>query len=111
MAAAGAWLAVWGRQPVWVHLVTAAGMLGLLGALAAWTRGLGAGDVKLGAALGLGLGWPAALWAVTLGSLAGGAVAAGALALRRLGPRDALAFGPYLALGGLAALLLAVHAG
>ncbi|WP_448640158.1 prepilin peptidase [Geodermatophilus sp. URMC 63] len=63
---------------------------------------LGMGDVKLGLLLGLHLGWLG--WpALVFGVLAGFVVQAGAalvlLAVRRVGLRSALSFGPALLLG------------
>ncbi|MFA7330109.1 MAG: prepilin peptidase [Candidatus Delongbacteria bacterium] len=63
-------------------------------------EGMGAGDVKLMAALGLLLGWQSTLLAIFLASL-GGSI--GGLLLRRRGVE--LAFGPWLALGSWLALL------
>jgi prepilin signal peptidase PulO-like enzyme (type II secretory pathway) len=60
---------------------------------------LGLGDVKLEAALGALLGWPAVLAAIFTGVLAGGAAAAFLLLTKRAGRKDAFAYGPYLALG------------
>ncbi|HEY7207145.1 MAG TPA: prepilin peptidase [Gaiellaceae bacterium] len=65
--------------------------------------GLGMGDVKLAAALGLLLG-AAVVWSLLLGTLVG-AVAA-VVVLRRSGRRAAFAYGPYLALGGALGILL-----
>jgi leader peptidase (prepilin peptidase) / N-methyltransferase len=67
--------------------------------------GMGGGDMKLGAMLGAFLGWKLVLVAILLGVLAGGAVAIGLLALRRKGRKDAVPFGPFLALGGAVSLL------
>ena len=67
--------------------------------------GMGGGDMKLGAMLGAFLGWKLGLLALLLGVLAGGAVAVVLLLLGRKGRKDAIPFGPYLALGGAIALL------
>ena len=56
--------------------------------------------MKLGAMLGAFLGWKLVLVAILLAVLAGGAVAIGLLVLRRKGRKDAVPFGPFLALGG-----------
>jgi leader peptidase (prepilin peptidase)/N-methyltransferase len=71
----------------------------------AYPRGMGLGDVKLAAVMGLFLGRdvaPALLIALLAGSLVGLALIAreGAAARKR-----AIPFGPFLALGGVAALL------
>jgi leader peptidase (prepilin peptidase) / N-methyltransferase len=67
--------------------------------------GMGGGDMKLGAMLGAFLGWKLGLLALLLGVLAGGAVAVVLLLFGRKGRKDAIPFGPYLALGGAIALL------
>jgi leader peptidase (prepilin peptidase)/N-methyltransferase len=67
--------------------------------------GMGGGDMKLGAMLGAFLGWKLGLLALMLGVLAGGAVAVVLLLLGRKGRKEAIPFGPYLALGGAVALL------
>ncbi|MGC8487873.1 MAG: prepilin peptidase [Clostridia bacterium] len=68
--------------------------------------GIGLGDVKLAAAMGLGLGWPLGLDALIYGLLAGGVWGAALLVSRRAGARDTIAFGPFLALGVLVALVV-----
>jgi leader peptidase (prepilin peptidase)/N-methyltransferase len=67
--------------------------------------GMGGGDMKLGAMLGAVLGWQVGLLAVLIGVLAGGAVAVALLALGRRGRKEAIPFGPFLALGGAVGLL------
>jgi len=86
--------------------IAAAGAGGLLFLTAlAYPRGMGLGDVKLAAAMGLFLGRnvaPAILVALLAGSLVGLAMIArhGAAARKR-----AIPFGPFLALGGVVGLL------
>ena len=60
--------------------------------------GMGEGDVKLGAFAGLVAGWPNIIAAVIMSWILGGLVAIGLLLLRRKGRREAIAFGPFLAL-------------
>lgn len=60
---------------------------------------VGLGDVKLEAALGALLGYPAVLAGMFAGIVAGGVAAAFLLLTRRAGRKDAFAYGPYLALG------------
>lgn len=73
--------------------------------------GLGFGDVKLLAPLGVLLGWwgggPLVLTGVLLGLLAGALVSLLLLATRRVGWRTAVPFGPPLLVGAAAALALA----
>jgi leader peptidase (prepilin peptidase) / N-methyltransferase len=82
----------------------AAGGLLFLAALA-YPRGMGLGDVKLAATMGLFLGRavaPAILIALLAGSLVGLAMIARHGAAAR---KQAIPFGPFLALGGVIALL------
>jgi leader peptidase (prepilin peptidase) / N-methyltransferase len=81
----------------------AAGGFLLLGAI--WSRpGMGMGDVKLAAVMGLYLGAAVGV-ALLVGLVAGGAVGIVLIARNGLAARtQALPFGPFLALGGLVAL-------
>ncbi|MGR7027858.1 prepilin peptidase [Geodermatophilus sp. URMC 62] len=91
-----------------VFAAAAAGGIALAAALAA-PAGLGLGDVKLLALLGLVLGWAGwgvLLAGVLLGLLAGAAVSLLLVATRRAGWRTALPFGPPLLLGAVLALAL-----
>ena len=67
--------------------------------------GMGGGDMKLGAMLGAFLGWKLGLLALLLGVLTGGSVALCLLMLGRKGRKEAIPFGPFLALGGAITLL------
>lgn len=88
------------------HLIAGAAAFGFLFA-AAWIHpaGMGVGDVKLAGVLGLFLGRniaPALLVAFLLGSVVGiGVMVAKGV---KEGRKTAIAFGPFLALGGLAGL-------
>lgn len=88
------------------HLIAAAAAGGVLFLAAlAYPRGMGMGDVKLAATMGLFLGRnvaPALLVALLAGTLVGLAIVAreGAAARKR-----AIPFGPFLALGGVVGLL------
>jgi leader peptidase (prepilin peptidase)/N-methyltransferase len=89
------------------HLIAAAagGGFFLLAALA-YPRGMGMGDVKLAAVLGLFLGRtvaPAVFLALMSGTLVGAAIIARKGA--REGRKTAVPFGPFLALGAVVALL------
>jgi leader peptidase (prepilin peptidase)/N-methyltransferase len=83
---------------------TAAGGFLLLAAIA-WSGGMGMGDVKLGAVMGLYLGRavaPALLVAFAIGALVG----VGVMLRHGAGARKtALPFGPFLAAGGVVGLL------
>ncbi len=93
-----------GSLPERAIAAAAAGGL-LLAAVLAYPRGMGLGDVKLAATMGLFLGRdvaPALLVALLAGALFGLALIArhGAAARKRAVP-----FGPFLALGGVVGLL------
>lgn len=67
--------------------------------------GMGAGDVKLGAMMGIFLGWKLALAALFFGFLTGAIIGVLLLAAGIKGRKDAIPFGPFLAFGGVAASL------
>lgn len=67
--------------------------------------GMGWGDAVLMAGVGAGLGWRLAAVALYLGLMAGGFFALILLALRKVGRKTAIPLGPFLALGGVLALL------
>lgn len=69
------------------------------------SRGMGWGDVKLAAFIGLATGFPLVLLALFLSIISGGLVAAALLLLKIRGRKDAIPFGPFLALGILVTLL------
>jgi leader peptidase (prepilin peptidase)/N-methyltransferase len=79
---------------------------GLLLVIVVVTGGMGSGDAKLGAMLGACLGWRLGLFALLVAVLAGGLVGAWLLLSGRRGRKDAIPFGPFLALGGAAGLLV-----
>jgi len=78
--------------------------------IALWPRGgLGFGDVKLAAALGLVLGflgWPVLLLGLALPHLINGPIALFLLARGRIGRRSAMPLGPALLTGALLAVAL-----
>lgn len=69
-------------------------------------RGMGWGDVKLAAVLGLLLGWPDIILALALAFVIGGIVGAWGVLSRRLTLKSALPFGPFLALGAALTVFL-----
>ncbi|HYZ14838.1 MAG TPA: A24 family peptidase [Candidatus Acidoferrum sp.] len=69
-------------------------------------RGLGLGDVKLGAAIGAGLGPQLGIAAIATGFVAGAVYAIALLLTHRAGRGDAIRFGPFLALGAFTMLLV-----
>ncbi len=68
-------------------------------------RGIGLGDVKLGATLGMALGLAGGLTAIALAFVFGGAYSAWLLATRRAQRHTSIRFGPFIAAGTFATLL------
>jgi leader peptidase (prepilin peptidase)/N-methyltransferase len=69
-------------------------------------EGMGAGDIKLMAMVGLFLGWRGALFTIFIGALAGTVVGLGLIALRGGSRRTAVPFGTFLAPAALAVWLV-----
>lgn len=79
---------------------------GFMLAIAIVSRGgMGGGDVKMAAFMGLFLGPRMVALALFLAFLIGGLVGIALLVSGKKGRKDAIPFGPYLALGGVLALL------
>jgi leader peptidase (prepilin peptidase)/N-methyltransferase len=70
-----------------------------------YPQGMGLGDVKLAALVGLVVGFPLVLLAMFSSFVLGGAVGAAAVLARRTGMKDAFPFAPFLVTGGMVALL------
>ena len=94
------------QLPVWHRL---AGMLiislPVLGINLLYPAGFGGGDVKFLAAAGFCLGWQKICPGVFLGSLLAALFCLILLATHQIGPRDKIAFGPYLCAGILILLV------
>ena len=105
----GASVAIW--QPATTHAAwrallsaTAAGGICLVRALLG--TGIGMGDVKLCAVIGLWLGWHSPwmlAYGFVMGVLIAGVVALALLATRRVSRQDSIAYGPYLIAGAFLA--------
>jgi leader peptidase (prepilin peptidase) / N-methyltransferase len=99
-------------EPGWALRAVLGGLaaFGVLFALALISpRGMGMGDVKLAAFIGLGLGylgWGHVVLGVFGGFVLGGVVAIGLLAARIRSRKDPIPFGPYLAAAALLAVLV-----
>ena len=66
--------------------------------------GMGGGDVKFAAVLGLMVGFPGILIALWVSVVGGGIIAIGLILARRKSRKDSIPFGPFMAMG--AALVL-----
>ncbi len=88
------------------HLLGAGFGLVLFGGIIAVTRGrgMGLGDLKLAAALGFLFGWPEIVLLVMAAFAIGGVVSIVILALKLKSMKDALPFGPFLALAAVMVL-------
>jgi leader peptidase (prepilin peptidase) / N-methyltransferase len=78
----------------------------VVGTLLLGQAAMGSGDGKLAAMMGAWLGWKALLLACFIACLVGSIVGVGAMATGRLQRRQAMPFGPFLALGALIAALV-----
>ncbi len=76
----------------------------LTGSIAFGKTAMGGGDAKLAAMMAAWLGVPGLLLATFLAAAMGAVVGGGALALGWLSPKQAIPFGPYLALGAVLAM-------
>src|SRR2546423_8050175 len=68
-------------------------------------RGLGLGDVKLGACIGAGLGPMTGIFALSSSFIIGGLVGSYLLLTHRAHSKDPMRFGPFLAMGVCTALV------
>ena len=67
--------------------------------------GMGWGDVKMAALVGLVLGYPLVFVALLLAVISGGIIAVILLVMRVKGRKQSIAFGPFLSIGTMATLL------
>jgi len=67
-------------------------------------KGMGGGDIKLGAFMGLSLGFPNGILAVMLGFLTGAVFAIGAILMGKKHFGESLPFGPFLVIGSFITL-------
>jgi len=91
-----------------VGYLCGAGSLFLVGQIYLWftgREGMGLGDAKLMGLTGALLGWQSVILAIMLGSIAGTAVMLPLMAVKRIGRRSEIPFGPFLAVGSALALL------
>jgi leader peptidase (prepilin peptidase)/N-methyltransferase len=101
---------MFGRIPFGVFGSAFLGVLvavGFLGALYWFSKGraMGFGDVKLGAFMGLALGWPDVLIALLVAFIIGSIWSIAAIILKRKTLKSLLPFGPFLAFGMMIAML------
>jgi len=67
--------------------------------------GMGWGDVKLAALIGLATGFPLVFLAIIMGAILGGIVAVALVIAKRRKRRETIPFGPFLALAAMITLL------
>ncbi|KXG76026.1 Type 4 prepilin-like proteins leader peptide-processing enzyme [Fervidicola ferrireducens] len=95
-----------GDVEIWYSLIGSVVAGGFLLAVAVASKGgMGMGDVKLAAVTGIYLGWPKAVLALFFATVSGGLVAVLLLILGVKGKKDAIPFGPFIAVGTLASVL------
>lgn len=106
----------WEGGPVDGMIGAAAGAGVLLAVYGGWylirrSEGMGLGDVKMLAMIGAFLGWRGVLDTLVVATLVAALVAIAAMLVGRLSLQHKIAFGPYLALGALLAMLGAASGG
>jgi leader peptidase (prepilin peptidase)/N-methyltransferase len=67
--------------------------------------GMGWGDVKLAALIGLATGFPLVFFAIIMGAILGGIVAVALVIAKKRTRRETIPFGPFLALAAMITLL------
>ncbi len=90
------------RDNVWLNHLAAAFFAALFfGAIIYLSRGkgMGMGDLKLGAALGFLMGWPDIALALMLAFIVGAVFGVGLMILKKKGMKDFLPFGPFIVAG------------
>lgn len=94
-----------GRNTVVALLGGAVGLFPFLVVALMKPGDIGGGDVKLATLIGLTVGFPQVLWALSLGILAGGVTALFLLLTRRWELGDHIPYAPFLCLGVVGALV------
>lgn len=93
-------------QDIWSYLLGGFVGFAVLFLIAVLVPGaMGMGDVKLIIFLGVITGFPAVVVVLFLGFVLGGIIAGTLLLAKRINRKDAIAFGPFLALAGFIVLL------
>lgn len=103
LAVVTAW--VWGDPEPDAALLGGALAFAAFALIRAVTRGIGGGDVKFACLVGFVVGAAALPLALTLTALSGGAAALVLLVSGRAARGAAMPYGPFIALGGVAALM------
>lgn len=67
--------------------------------------GMGGGDVKFAAVLGLMVGFPGIILAIWVSAVGGGLIAIGLIIAGKKGRKDVIPFGPFMALGAAVVLI------
>ena len=80
-------------------------MIGLASPILFKKEGMGGGDIKLIAFLGLFLGWQKVLTTIFLGSLIGTVFGIGMIVTGIKEKKDLIPFGPYLSMAGFTSLM------
>ncbi len=96
------------RSNAWVNHFVAAAVIGLFfAALIVITKGkgMGGGDMKLAAAMGLVFGWPDIIFTAIISFVVGSIFGIGAMLFKKEKLKSKIAFGPFLAAAGLIVFL------
>jgi leader peptidase (prepilin peptidase)/N-methyltransferase len=100
------WLLEWGQPGIIASLAGGGVGFAIFLLIAIISRGgMGWGDVKLCALIGLAVGFPLVFIALLIGIVLGGVVALALLVSKRRGRRETIPFGPFLSLGAVITLI------
>ncbi|MFA7073590.1 MAG: prepilin peptidase [Endomicrobiaceae bacterium] len=90
-------------------LLAGGGALFVIAVIGKWIfkkDAMGGGDIKLMAGVGTFIGWEKVLFAIFLASLIGSIVGVSLIVFKKISKKEAIAFGPYLAVSSLLVLFL-----
>ncbi|WP_286846134.1 MULTISPECIES: prepilin peptidase [Aminobacterium] len=98
-----------GGKTAFIDGILGAGIgVGIMGAIRLFSKGgVGQGDIKLMGGVGMGLGTKLTLCSLYIGFFCGGLIASFLLLARKVHKKQPIPFVPFLALGGIIALLAA----
>ncbi|MDY3360348.1 MAG: A24 family peptidase, partial [Clostridium celatum] len=93
------------KNILWTNIVGAAVGFGIIWAIVALTGGMGEGDIDIALICGLFLGIKGIVVTLFLAFIFGGVIAVFIMVLKLKDRKSEMAFGPYLAIGGMIAML------
>lgn len=105
---AGIFITILDKENLYSHIIGFFIVGGLIFLLTIITKGFGMGDVKYMFAIGLLLGLKIGINSLLLGFVLGGFGSGIMLVMKKVKKTDKIAFGPYLVIGSIIALLYSI---